>query len=890
MKKTILLLGILLPSIFTNTFSQRIDYTINSGWFFQKGEIIETHDFTHLENWERINLPHTWNNADAFDAISGYYRGPGWYAKKLNIPADWKNKEVFIHFEGANQETEVFINHQKAGSHIGGYTAFRFNITPYLEFGKSNLLSVRVTNIHNENIPPLRADFTFYGGVYRNVRLIAVEPVHFDLGNYASDGVFVQTNELSEAQAVISLSGQITNALNNNHKVVLETTLADHNQNILASKTKQISLFANENTAFQSDEIQVTNPKLWSPDDPYLYNMIIRIRDNGNEKNILDEMILPVGLRWFDFDDQNRFVLNGQPLKLIGTNRHQDLPGKGNALSDEDHRNDYKKIKELGFNFVRLAHYPQAPEVYRMCDRLGLLVWSEIPIVNRITQTEEFTDNCMNMQREHIRQTRNHPSMVFYGYMNEVLINMLGDDDLPEQEKARIAGATLELANKLESLSKEEAPEHYTVMAIHHNEGYNKYGVADVPDVLGWNLYFGWYYQQMEDLKPFLSAQHERYPDRPLIVSEYGPGTDIRNHTESPIPWDYSEDYQVIMHASYLDQMMRTPFLAGFAAWNFADFGSERRKDAIPHVNQKGLLNFDRTEKDVCNLYRAYFSEKNTLHIALRNYRHQGGLEDANQNGISTKPVRIFSSAEQVELKVNGESLGTKKVTTHTALFDVPFKDGINTLEAIDDNGMKDQVEIDYALYPRPLNAPERKELAVNVGSHFSFYDPEAGILWMADREYAPGLWGYSGGEPYIRTGGRQPKTGISDNILGTKNDPLFQTFVEGLDHYRFDVSEGFYEVTVCLVEPDKRIPDKELIYNFTLNTEQRKKEGHRVFDLKINGLTVLDDVNLASEFGPLQAAEYTFRVYAEKDDGIRVEFLPVEGKPVLSGIRIMPL
>jgi len=889
-KKTLLSSCILLILVAANTFSQRIDHTINSGWFFHKGDLAENHDFSNLESWEQVNLPHTWNDKDASDEVSGFYQGTGWYAKTINIPSAWKNKKVYLHFEGANQETDVFLNQQKVGYHAGGYTAFRFDITPHLNAGGKNLLTVKVSNAHNDDIPPLRADFTFYGGIYRNVRIIAVDAVSFDMDNHASDGVFIRTESVSEEHAEISLSGKISNANDNNQAVLLETVITDHGQNIIAVNSQQLRLPAEGDAGFETGTIQVPDPKLWSPADPHLYNVIVRIRNKGKGTAVLDELVLPLGLRWFGFDEQNRFMLNGAPLKLIGTNRHQDLPGKGNALSDEDHRNDFRKIKDLGFNFVRLAHYPQAPEVYRMCDQLGLLVWSEIPVVNRITQTEKFTNNCLQMQREHIRQTRNHPSMVFYGYMNEVLISMLGDDDLPEQEKAEIAGATLKLANKIEALTKAEAPDHKTVMAIHFHEGYNKYGVADVTDVLGWNLYFGWYYHQMEDMEPFLAEQHQRYPDRPLIVSEYGPGTDVRNHTESPVPWDYSEDYQVIMHASYLDQMMRITYLAGFAAWNFADFGSERRKDAIPHVNQKGLVNFDRTEKAVCNLYRAHFSDKNILHIALRNYLRQGGIEDAEATGVSTRPVRIFSNAGEVELSVNGQSLGKQEVASHLVTFSVPFKDGINILEASDNLGRKDRVEIDFSLYTNPLYAAGRKDIAVNVGSHFSFYDPETRILWMADREYTPGLWGYSGGESLIRTGGRLPKTGLSDDISGTNNNPLFQTFVEGLYNYRFDVSEGYYDVTICLVEPDKKNPDQELIYNLSPNEPQRVASGSRVFNLVINGNQVVEQLNLAREYGPLRAAEYTFRVFAGEDEGISVDFIPIEGKTVLSGIRVQPL
>jgi beta-galactosidase len=712
------------------------------------------------------------------------------------------------------------------------------------------------------------------------------------MSNHASDGVFTRINTVSHEQADVSLFGKVVNAEKQNRSVRLETIITDQQQNVVVSETREVILPGGKATDFESGNLVVQNPSLWSPDSPYLYNVITRIYSAGKDGALLDEMVLPLGLRWFEFDEQNRFVLNGKPLKLAGANRHQDLPGKGSALLDEDHRNDYKHIKDLGMNFVRLAHYPQARAVYEACDRLGLLVWTEMPGTVRITQSDAFTENSLTMQREHIRQTRNHPSVVFYGYMNEVMIQLLGgrSKDMSEDEKRQVADATVELAEKLQALSKEEAPGRKTVMAIHYHEGYNQYGLADVPDVLGWNLYFGWYYKDVEDLTPFLAEQHARYPDRPLIISEYGPGADVRNHTDSPKPWDYSEDYQLVMHESYLEQMMNIPWLAGFSAWNFADFGSERRADAIPHVNQKGLVNFDRTEKAVCNLYRAYFSDKPVLHIALRNYTRRGGIEDGSGSGVSTHSVKILSNGSSVELFVNGVSLGTKSVASHTVVFDVPFADGRNELKAVDNNGLKDEIGIDFELYTLPLATGVPKAIAVNVGAHWSFYDPSTKELWMADREYTPGLWGFEGGAPLIKTGGRQPRTGLSDDILGTGSDPLFQTYNEGIESYRFDVKQGLYEVKVCLVEPNKKNKAEVLIYNLGADEETGAKKGARVFSVEINGVRVLDGLNLAQQYGPLRAVTCRFRIFAKDQEGIRVKFIPEEGEPVLSGISVTPL
>ncbi|WP_181872058.1 glycoside hydrolase family 2 TIM barrel-domain containing protein [Marinilabilia salmonicolor] len=895
--QSVLYLFLLLSAIPSAALSQRINSTINSGWLFHKGDVEINYQDLSFDDWTTINLPHTWNNEDAFDEEDGFYRGPGWYAKVLTIPEDWESKQVFLDFEGANQVTEVYLNGEKVGKHIGGYTAFRFNLSSHLQFGQSNLLTVRVTNEHNEDIPPLRMDYTFYGGIYRNVSLIVTEPVHFDMSNNASDGVFTKLGDISHEQAKVSVYGKLVNAQNQNNSIRIETSIADQQYNVVVSENSEINLPAGAETEFATENMVIQNPSLWSPDNPNLYNVIIRIYSMGKNDKMLDEIVLPLGLRWFEFDEQNRFILNGKPLKLVGANRHQDMPEKGSALLDEDHRNDFKHIKDLGMNFVRLAHYPQARAVYNMCDRLGLLVWSEMPGTVRITQTDAFTENCLNMQREHIRQTRNHPSIVFYGYMNEVMIQLFSGSnrDMSEAERSQIAGATVELAEKLQTLSKKEAPDRKTVMAVHYTsslkDGYNKYGLTEVPDVLGWNLYFGWYYGDKEDLTPYLKEQHERYPDRPLIMSEYGPGADVRNHSETPKPWDFTEDYQVVMHESYLEQMMNMPWLAGFAAWNAFDFGSERRGEAIPHVNQKGLMNFDRTEKAVASLYRAWFSDEPVLHIALRNYTQQGGIEDSPGVGVSRNAVKIFSNSDTVELNVNGVSLGAKSVTsTRTVVFDVPFKDGYNLLEAKDNNGVKDEIGVVFDLYTQPLAAVQSKAIAVNVGAHWSFYNPSTKELWMADRKYTPGLWGYEGGEPLIQSGGRQDKTGLSNDIFGTGNDPLFQTFVENIESYRFDVSQGLYEVKVCFTEPNRRTKEEELIYNLGADAETEIKEGSRVFSVEINGIRVLNHLNLAKQHGPLQAAVYRFRIFAKDQEGIRVKFIPEEGAPVLSGIRIKPL
>jgi len=888
MKRTFNIL--VLVSFLTNVLlAQTINTTINSVWRFQKGDINSAVGDLNTEEWEIVNLPHTWNVQDSFDETPGYYRGIGWYVKQLMVPEEWEGKTVFIKFEGANQTVEFFLNGKSLGHHIGGYTAFIFELTDGLNYGEVNYLAVKVDNSHDENIPPLRADYTFYGGIYRNVKLIVTEPVHFDLLNNASDGVFVNTPKVNDQNALVSVQGSIANNTSENKKVIVETSILDQENNVVAKNTSKLLLSPNSKNDFSIEGLQIRSPKLWSPDSPYLYKTVTKISEDADSGNIYDMIVLPVGLRWFEFDEEGGFMLNGKPLKLIGSNRHQDFKGLGNALTDDYHYNDYHQIKELGFNFVRLAHYPQAPEVYRTCDELGLLVWSEIPVVSSMTDSEEFARNCMNMQREHIRQTRNHPSIILYGYMNEIFLGFQYSRNSTEAERQQMADATVNLAKRLEALTKSEAPERYTVMANHRHQTYNEYGLTEIPDVVGWNLYFGWYYDGIEDLTKFLEEQHTKYPGQRMIVSEYGPGTDVRIHSRTPSVQDFSEDYQFVLHASYLKQMMSMPYLAGFAAWNFADFGSSGRSDAIPNINQKGLVNFDRSEKDVCGLYRAYFLDEPVIHIASRNFTIRSGIEQSEGAGICMDNVKIFSNQDKIELRLNGESIGQKEVKDHEVNFEVPFRNGENVLTALAGNGHLDEITIDYTVLPFDLTTNGIKDLAINVGTDVSFYDPGTQTLWIPDREYSPKSWGYIGGAPYT-VQRRQLTTGITQDIKGTDCNPLFQTFVEGITGYRFDVPKGLYTVTLNFTEYILHRSQENLIYNLSNRDTPGSEAEPRVFDVDINGKNVIKNLNLEEDYGSLRAVTFDIDILAEEGEGIQVDFHSESGKALLSGIRIRKL
>jgi beta-galactosidase len=535
-------------------------------------------------------------------------------------------------------------------------------------------------------------------------------------------------------------------------------------------------------------------------------------------------------------------------------------------------------IKEMGANFVRTAHYPQDPEVYRICDELGLIVWSEVPVINDVTATDAYHELALQMQKEQISQFFNHPSVIFWGYMNEIFIRLVFNNQMTEADKTAKIETSVILAKKLEKLTKELDPDRLSVMALHENELYNTSGIADIPDVIGWNLYFGWYSPGLENFGKFLDEQHERYPNRPLIISEYGPGADVRIQTEDPKPWDYSEAYQLELHRSYLNQVMARDYVVGMAAWNFADFGSSFRQDAMPYINQKGLLNFDRTKKDIYHYYQARLLKEPKIFIAGEDYEYKF---PENENDPILIPV--FSNAENMSLSVNDSLEYSSEVNDGLAIFELKLPEGEHLLTATDG-----KISHSRAIHVLPrsqlLSKLEKKDLTINVGTHVNYTDPGTKEIWISDQEYRDGGFGYVGGQVYQKSATKFQ--GTASDIQGTENDPLFQTMREGMEAYKFDVERGTYKVTLLFAEPEFNASE-ENIYNLSGSAE-KDLEGVRSFDVMINGRTFSEDLNLARDYGRIRAVTITHMVKTEK--GISVQFPENACRSLLSGIKLEKL
>ena len=575
----------------SDTNKSRLKHTINDSWKFKyfDSQIADAQlpDFD-TSDWDRINIPHTWNINDAKDDTSNYRRGIGWYRKNIRLNNSIGGQKIFLHFEGANQITELFINGSSVGVHIGGYTAFTFDVTEFIHFdGRENIntIAVKVDNRFDKNVPPLSADFTFYGGIYRDIWLITTDPLHFTLTNYGSGGIFITTPEVSNDRANVKIKGTFVNESESNKSVTVRNNIIDAAGNIFKKIEKKFSVKKGEKRTFEMVFNRIEDFETWSPEKPYLYTIYTELLEAGK---IVDRIRNPLGFHWYSFNPDKGFFLNGKNVKLVGTNRHQDYQGMGNAVSDGIHVKDLKLIKDAGFNFLRLAHYPQDPVVLETADRLGLIIWEEIPIVNYVTTSDLFKKNSRQMLKEMIRQHYNHPSVFLWGYMNEVFLN----DRHGTREKnytEEYLNWTIELAKSLESVCFEEDPDRNTAMAINQSQLYNQTGIAEIPDVLGYNLYMGWYGGRFESLGNFLDSEHEKYPGRLIMVSEYGAGSDERLHSLDPVRFDFSVEHQQNYHESYMEQFAKRPYLNGTAVWNHFDFGSDSRHDSKPKINQNSM-------------------------------------------------------------------------------------------------------------------------------------------------------------------------------------------------------------------------------------------------------------------------------------------------------------
>ena len=621
--------------------------------------------------WEDVDLPHTWNAVDGNDGNGSYYRGTCWYATTFETPKQpLAGGRVFVEFLGANSEATVYVNGQKVAYHEGGYSTFRADITDVCGEGE-NLLAVSVCNAANDFTYPQNADFTFYGGLYRDVNLISVPNAHFDLEYYGGPGIMVTPKPTDYGGATFEIESFVKNADEN---FTVQYVIYNEEGNEVAYAVRPAD--ATKTTIF------VPDIQLWDFENPYLYTVVAQLQ---RRNETYDEIETRVGVRSFFCDPQKGFHLNGVLTPLRGVSRHQDINYIGNALTAEDHYDDACIIKELGANTIRLAHYQHSQDFYDACDELGFAIWAEIPFISVMSKNPAAHQNCISQMKELIIQNYNHPSIMFWGVSNEILIGGISEQ-LVENHK------------ELNALCKELDPTRLTTIA------HVSFTPVDGPmhyitDTESYNHYFGWYGGKMEDNGPWLDNFHAKHPTIPLGVSEYGCEGIITYHGPDPKCKDYSEDYQALYHEHMAKVLDERPWIWSSHVWNMFDFGCAARDEGgVAGRNNKGLVTMDRaTKKDSYYIYKAYWNPEPMVHLCGKRYAQRAG---------ETREIKVYTNQESVELYLNGNKVGEAQAVDHICKFEVSLAEGYNIFLAVagsvKDTMTIEKVETEPEIYTLP--------------------------------------------------------------------------------------------------------------------------------------------------------------------------------------------
>ncbi|MBQ6707087.1 MAG: glycoside hydrolase family 2 protein [Clostridia bacterium] len=601
---------------------------INRKWAFTK-RATEIPSAMPLD-WNFVNLPHSFNAIDGQDGDNDYFRGVGYYAKSIR-KADLPVAPVYyLEMRGANSSADVYLNGEKLAHHDGGYSTWRVNITEALK--AENLLVITVDNAANETVYPQMADFTFYGGLYRDVNILCVEESHFDLDYYGGPGLAV-TPEVNGADAKVKIDAYVTNGK-------MGQTLR---YTVLDAEGGEIAVV---DTADTSATVHIQNVHLWhGRRDPYLYTAKIELMDDGVA---LDEVSARFGCRTFEIDPERGFILNGEEYPLRGVSRHQDRWGIGNALLPEHHKEDMDLICEVGATTIRLAHYQHDQYFYDLCDERGMVIWAEIPYISKHMPTGR--ENTISQMKELITQNYNHPSIVVWGLSNEISIGG-SDDDLLENHRI--------LNDLCHEMDKTRLT---TIAAVSMCKMDDPY--LQIPDVVSYNHYFGWYGGETSMNGPWFDKFHKTHPTIPIGCSEYGCEA-LNWHTSNPVQGDYTEEYQAYYHEELIKQLFTRKYMWATHVWNMFDFGADARSEGGENgQNHKGLVTFDRKyKKDSFYAYKAWLSDDPFVHLCGKRYIDR--VEDVTK-------VTVYSNLPEVELFANGQSLGKKQASDHFFYFDVP--------------------------------------------------------------------------------------------------------------------------------------------------------------------------------------------------------------------------
>lgn len=632
---------------------------------------------------EQVNLPHTWNAVDGNDGNGSYLRTTGVYTRTFTAPKQPREGgRTYVEVLAAALNSTVKVNGQVATTHEGGFSIFRADVTDLCHEGE-NELTIEVSNEDTPSMYPSSADFTFYGGLYRGVNLISVPDAHFDLDYYGGPGMMVTPVPTEDGGANFTIKSFVTNPADD---LTVMYSIEDCFGREVASAVR--------GSADTEVTIYVPDAQLWSMDEPNLYTVVATLQRNNEE---VDEIAANVGVRSFKVTPDEGFSINGVPTPLRGVSRHQDRVFEGNALTAEEHYDDAMLIKELGANTIRLAHYQHSQDFYDACDEIGFAVWAEIPFISVFKKGEGAHKHVMEEMKELIIQNYNHPSIMFWGISNEILIGGISQE-------------LVDTHHDLEKLCKELDPTRLTTIAHVSTTPVNG-PMHHITDLESYNHYFGWYGGKMEQNGPWLDQFHAEHPDICIGISEYGCEGIINWHSNTPQCKDYTEEYQALYHEHMAQVFEDRPWVWASHVWNMFDFGcAARNEGGVSGRNNKGLVTMDRkTKKDSYFVYQAYWTQTPMIHIAGRRHAQRAG---------ETTEIKVYSNQDTVVLYVNGKEVGQQ--TAHRVFkFNVALNEGFNTIVAVAGD-VKDSITLEkVAEEPGYYTLPEFNERQEGVANWF---------------------------------------------------------------------------------------------------------------------------------------------------------------------------
>jgi beta-galactosidase len=848
------------------TGQPRVSVDLSRGWRFRQADGLSDVPSSAFDDsqWTAIEIPHTWNRIgnEGFERspLSNNVQGVGWYRLRFKTPPSSTARRYFLEFDGVSTIADVWVNGHYLGKHAGAFSRFRFDASAAIDPFRENLLVVKADNSRpqpgssTEHVIPLSGDFFMFGGIYRSVKLIVTDPVHADMLDYGGPGLYALAVAADSKSATVRVSATLINNRRTSQTVIVETRIESDAKEIVASESKRVSAPTRPLTL--DTTLHIDHPRLWrGMKDPYLYKLVMTVRSiQGRD---LDQVVQPLGLRELKFDSNKGFFLNGEHLFLKGASMHQDRPLKGWATSLADQAQDFDLLREMGGNAVRLAHYQHDQYSYELADALGIVVWAEIPLVNKVSfdgssASPELTANARQQLIELIRQNYNHPSIAVWSIANEI-------DLTATQVRGPSKAATL--LKSLDLLAKKEDPTRFTTIADCCEIGIAptvpRDAIVGIADTVGYNRYFGWYAGRFDDFGPMLDEAHARHPALPIAVSEYGAGAALTQHTDDPAGGPinphgrpHPEEFQSWYHEVSWNALRARGYLWAAFIWNMFDFSSDwRREGDLTDINEKGLVSHDRrTRKDAFYFYRANWSSLPTLHLVGRRYEDRPyGVVD----------VKAYSNAAQVRLWLNDTDQGMQACAGGICLWhSVHLRPGSNELRAtaeIDGTALIDTMQWRFS--------GSADSVRIKAGD-MSGYRSKAGQRYGSDTYFIGGT-----------AGGINAPDSSSDRITVAADDSgIYDSFREGAFSYRVPVPSGRYQVTLRFQEP---VVDAV---------------GVREFDVLVNGKIVLERFDIfASAGGKLTGVDRTFET-TSRDSGIVIEFRPVKGNALVSALSITSL